>query len=98
MKDYKNDTVIYMWFNKVTGEVYIGSSLKGRKCLNSYYWPWKLNSTKTSKIYNSINKYGHNNFRVAILEVCNDTGDKSYLERETFFIKWVKIIYGGAKY
>lgn len=81
IKDFKNNTIIYMWFNKITGEVYIGSSLKGNNRLNSYYWYLKLNSTKKSKIYNSINKYGHSNFSLAILEVCDHMDKKQYLKR-----------------
>lgn len=26
INDFKDNTVIYMWFNKVTGQVYVGSA------------------------------------------------------------------------
>lgn len=91
-----------MWFNKITGEVYIGSSLKGSKRLNSYYWPYVLNKTKKSLIYNSL-KYGHSNFNLTVLEICDDhntINKKSnrvfflLTGRESFYIKWALEIYG----
>ena len=30
-RDLKDVSVIYMWFNKITGRVYIGSALNGSK-------------------------------------------------------------------
>ena len=56
-----------MWFKKVTSEVYIASGWKSSGGLNSSYLPSVLNSTKKSLIYNSILKYGHNNFSLSIL-------------------------------
>ena len=46
IKDFKNNTIIYMWYNKVTGKVYIGSGWICSNCLNSYFWISVLNSTK----------------------------------------------------
>ena len=54
-----------MWFNKITGKVYIGSAINGTKRLSTYYQSSILN--KNSLIYNDILKYRHNNFSVVIL-------------------------------
>ena len=83
-----------MWFNKITGQVYVGSSLNKSNRQYSYYWRSKLHSTKKSRIYNSINKYRDSNFSLAILVVCDHKDGKPYLDRETFFIKWAIKIYG----
>ena len=38
-RDLKDVSVIYMWFNKITGRVYIGSALNGSKRLSTYFQP-----------------------------------------------------------
>lgn len=96
-KDFKGVSVIYMWFNKVTGRVYIGSALNGSKRLSTYYQPSILR--KNSLIYQSILKYGHENFSVFILEICGETSTVSkdhILERETFYLDWALKTYGLA--
>lgn len=37
LSDLKNQAVIYMWFNKITGKVYIGSAIDGKKRLYRYF-------------------------------------------------------------
>lgn len=92
IKDFKGKTIIYMWFNKVTGDVYVGSGWNGSNRIRSYFSISVLTSTKNSLIYNSLLKYGHNNFSFIILEEKiiskNPTDKKIYLERESFYIKW----------
>lgn len=81
---------------KVIGQIYIGSALKGRNRLASYYWHSVLTRTKKSLIYNSILKYGHENFSVIILEVCdaNDSiSERSYLHKESFHINYALSTY-----
>lgn len=95
LKDFKEKTIIYMWFNKITGKVYIGSAVDGAKRLSTYYQSSIL--SKKSLIYNNILKYGHNNFSVVILEICGKTHTVTkdfYLEREQFFIDWALRTYG----
>jgi len=95
LKDFKNKVIIYMWFNKITGKVYIGSSSNGSKRLSTYYQPTTLK--KRSIIYQNITKYGHSNFSVSILEVCGDskTVNKDYyLAREQFYLDWALKTYG----
>lgn len=101
VKEYKGNTIIYMWFNKVTGEVYIGSSWKNRGRLSSYYQPSSINKNTRSRICRSLLKYGHSNFSLIILEKCNISNYLSteeikrlYLGRESFHISWASKIYG----
>src|SRR5947209_7589803 len=62
----KNFTIIYMFFNKVTGKVYIGSAIDGKARLSRYYIPSVLKGN--SRIYKNILKYGHKSFSISILE------------------------------
>lgn len=98
INNFKNNTVIYMWFNKLTGQVYVGSALKGRIGLNSYCWPSAPTSNKNSLIYSSILKHGLVKPSVVILELCDVEGPIkkiSYLYRESFYIIWAHKIYNG---
>ena len=60
IKDFKKVSLIYMWFNKDTGRVYIGSAIDGSRRLATYYQPSILKNK--SLIYQSILKYGHESF------------------------------------
>lgn len=95
LSNLKNQTVIYMWFNKITGKVYIGSAIDGKARLSRYYMPSVLKSN--SRIYKNILKYGHKSFSVSILEVLGETGsvNKSHiLAREQFYLDWALKTYG----
>nr|WDW20858.1 hypothetical protein [Valsa mali var. pyri (nom. inval.)] len=86
-----------MWFNKITGRVYVGSAVNGSKCLATYYQPSIQNNN--SLINQNILKYGHASFSVVILENCGNTStvSKSYiLEREKFYLDWALKTYGLA--
>lgn len=96
-KDFKDVSIIYMWFNKITGRVYIGSAVNGSKRLATYYQPSILR--KKSLIYQSILKYGHDSFSVIILDNCGNTSTASkahILGREKFYIDWALKTYGLA--
>lgn len=96
-KDFKDVSIIYMWFNKITGRVYIGSGVNGSKRLSTYFQPSILK--KNSLIYQSILKYGHENFSVIILEICGKTSTVTkdhILGREKFYIDWALKTYGLA--
>ena len=64
-KDLKDVSIIYMWFNQITGRVYIGSAVNVSKRLSTYFQPSILG--KDGLIYKSILKYGHENFYVIVL-------------------------------
>jgi len=96
-KDFKDVSIIYMWFNKITGRIYIGSAVNGSKRLATYYQPSILR--KKSLIYQSILKYGHASFSVIILDNCGNTSTVSkddILEREKFYLDWALKTYGLA--
>lgn len=94
-RDFRGQTIIYMWFNKITGKVYIGSGVDGSLRLSRYFLPSVLKSN--SRIYKNILKYGHDSFSVCILEVVGKTGSVSkpdYLAREQFYLDWALKTYG----
>jgi hypothetical protein len=96
-KDFKDVSIIYMWFNKITGRVYIGSGVNGSRRLSTYFQPSILK--KNSLIYQSILKYGHKNFSVIILEICGKTSTVTkdhILSREKFYLDWALKTYGLA--
>ena len=80
----KNKAGVYMFFNLVNGDTYIGSSVKLDRrfrvhlsCIGSVNLP----------LYNAINKYGLNNFVFIILQYCEPIEDlclaleQSYLDQ-----------------
>jgi group I intron endonuclease len=94
-RDFKNQTIIYMWFNKITGKVYIGSGVDGSLRLSRYFMASVLKAN--SRIYKNILKYGHDSFSVSVLEVTGKTGSVSkthYLAREQFYLDWALKTYG----
>lgn len=46
IKTFNNKTIIYMWFNKIIGKVYIGSAVNGFKRISSYYKASRLSQKK----------------------------------------------------
>ena len=97
LRDFKGKTVIYQWFNNITGESYIGSALDFTKRMGKYYNPKNL-SLNTSLIYASINLYGHEAFSLAILEVLGTTNSvpKSFiLDREQYYLNCIFNHYGN---
>ena len=88
--DNRNRTVIYQWFNLINGKSYVGSAWKGSSRLLSYWQrtqPSVLN--RNLPIYNSLNKYGHNNFALAILEDLGPTGSVTkefMLKKEQYYL------------
>lgn len=85
--DNRNRTVIYQWFNLINGKSYVGSAWKGSSRLLSYWTPSVLK--RNLPIYNSLNKYGHNNFVLAILEDLGPTSSVTkdfMLKREQYYL------------
>nr|AWJ63777.1 GIY-YIG homing endonuclease [Ganoderma sichuanense]UDY67748.1 hypothetical protein [Ganoderma lingzhi]UOL49790.1 hypothetical protein [Ganoderma lingzhi]UOL49902.1 hypothetical protein [Ganoderma lingzhi] len=85
--DNRKRVVIYQWTNLINGHIYIGSASTGSTRLLNYFSPSVL--LRNLPIYNSLRKYGHNNFCLAILE---DLGSfkqvpkKFILEREQYYL------------
>jgi len=73
---------IYRWINEETGETYVGSGLDLTKRIRSYYQTTEL-ERNPRHINRALLKYGHDKFRLEILEYC----DKDKLtEREQFYL------------
>lgn len=87
-----------MWFNKKTGQVYIGSGINGSSRLASYFRDSVLNLKRgNSRIYKSILKYGHDSFSLIILEVLGESVNISKAEclgREQYYLDWAFKKYG----
>lgn len=80
-------TVIYQWINLINGSIYVGSAWNGSERLLSYWRQSVLN--RNLPIYKSIEKYGHNNFSLIILEDLGSTGSVSKIfifEREQYYL------------
>jgi len=93
IKDYKNVSGIYLLHNSVNGKQYIGSGHNLSARLSSYYYPSKLLDKR--HIFNSILKYGHDNFSVVILEILGykDSTVKANLTmKEQYYIDLYKPI------
>ena len=85
--DNRKRVVIYQWTNLINGDIYIGSASTGSTRLLSYFNPNVL--LRNLPIYNSLRKYGHNNFCLAILEdlgSLQQISKKFILEREQFYL------------
>lgn len=83
----KKHSIIYQWFNLLTGKMYVGSAFNGSSRLLSYWAPSTLR--KKYPIYQNINYYGFDNFALAILEDLGESGSvtKEYLfSREQFYL------------
>ena len=83
----KKHSIIYQWFNLITGKMYVGSAWNGSSRLLSYWTPSILR--RNYPIYNNINYYGMHNFALAILEDLGNSGKvtKEYiLSREQKYI------------
>lgn len=83
----KNRVIIYQWTNLMNGKIYIGSASTGKSRLLNYFTPSVI--ARDLPVYNSIRKYGHNNFCLAILEdlgSLQQTSKKDMLEREQFYL------------
>ena len=83
--DNRNRVVIYQWTNLMNGDIYIGSASTGSTRLLTYFNQNVL--SRNFPIYNSIKKYGHNNFCLAILEDLGRKINKKFtLEREQYYL------------
>ena len=83
----KKHSIIYQWFNLITGKMYVGSGWNGSSRLLSYWRPMILR--RNYPIYNNINYYGIHNFALAILEDLGSSGEvtKEYiLSREQKYL------------
>lgn len=88
----KNKIGIYLWFNNLTKDFYVGSSINLSRRISSYFNKSYLIHPKNKNmiICKSLNKYSHDNFSLVIIEYCDK--DK-LIEREQFWIDNLKPTY-----
>ena len=91
LKIYRNITGIYLLHNSINGKQYVGSAYNLSKRLAYYYFPSRLIDKRY--ISNSILKYGHENFSLAILEILDNTNiinKDDIIKREQYYIDLYK--------
>lgn len=71
LKDNAGKVGIYMWTNKLTGDIYVGQSINLRKRFLNYFNLNYLSRRNELIISRAIIKYGYSNFSVTILEYCD---------------------------
>jgi hypothetical protein len=71
LKENKGKSGIYMWTNKLTGDIYIGQSVDISKRLIKYFNLSYIKSRSSYLISKALLKYGYINFSFSILEYCN---------------------------
>lgn len=84
-----------MWLNNKTGQVYVGSGMKGSTRLGKYFAASILGGPL--RIYSSLLKHGHDSFSLIILEVVGDSENVTKtqcLDREQFYLDWAFKRYG----
>lgn len=95
VSDYRGQTVIYQWFNKVTGESYVGSTKNLGSRMSKYFHPPLLGN---SLVYLNLAVYGQTNFSFAILEVLGPSSTVTKevrLAREQVHLNWIFATYGN---
>lgn len=85
---YRNIAGIYLLYNNINNKYYIGSSVNLSQRLGTYYYFSRLKDNRY--ISKSINKYGHNNFSVVILEILNTNLNNNLLKKEQYYIELYK--------
>ena len=83
LEENKGKSGIYMWTNKITGDIYIGQSVDLADRLKRYFHENYLKKNKSLLISRALMKYSHSSFSLTILEYC----DKSELNnREQYYL------------
>jgi len=71
LKENIGKSGIYMWTNKLTGDIYVGQSSDISKRFKNYFNVSYIKSKKGFIISRALIKYGYSNFSLTILEYCN---------------------------
>jgi group I intron endonuclease len=88
IQDNKCRGGIYRFTNKTNGKKYIGHSKNLSRRFLEYFRIAYLNKRTSMPICNALIKYGHENFRLEILEYCEcEASQEKLLEREKYYIQ-----------
>jgi len=97
-KDNRGKSGIYLWENKINGNVYVGSSTSLTIRFIKYFNSNHLLKYANMNICKALLKYGYSNFSFHILEYCESD---MCLQREQYYIDLLKPVWppppgGGA--
>ena len=67
----KGKSGIYMFTNKLTGDIYVGQSAYLSERFKKYFSLSYIKSRDELRIHRALIKYGYSNFSITILEFCN---------------------------
>jgi group I intron endonuclease len=96
-RDNNKKSVIYRWVNNINNKSYIGSAKCLKDRLSVYYSINGLNNRLKkgrSAIHSAILKYGYDNFKLEILEYCEQD---ILISREQFYLNLLKPEYNICK-
>lgn len=86
MIDYKGNSEksgIYQIRNKVNNKIYIGSSFRFGNRKSQHFQNLEKNIHSNTKLQNSVNKYGLENFIFELLEICSKD---NLIQREQYWL------------
>lgn len=95
LKELKNVSGIYLWYNNVSQNYYIGSAKDLSNRLARYYRSSELNRIYGSLINRAILTYGYSKFSIYILETCNQ---EELIIREQYYFDLLIPIYNVLKF
>lgn len=77
---------VYKITCKVNSKVYVGSSKNLNQRIKAHKWQLNSGTHPNSKLQNSVNAHGIDNFVFEILEVCEDNSANHLVSREQYWI------------
>jgi len=83
LKENREKSGVYLWYNKVNGKKYIGSSVNLHKRFLQYYNTNHLLTYSNMNVCDALLKYGYSNFSLFIIEYCEP---QNCLVREQYYL------------
>lgn len=88
IKENKNQSGVYRWTHKKSGQSYIGSSINlNKRFINYYSFKYITDPKKTKLIHKALLKYGYSAFKLDILEYCKP---ENLINREQYYLDLFK--------
>lgn len=93
LKELPSTSGIYKITNLINGHSYIGQALNiFHRCNNNHVYGATTKATSHYHIYQAFNKYGQDNFKVEVIELCPP---EKLNEREVYWIKYYDTFKNG---